>query len=51
MGDRVGSRQREQSAWQDGQPLFTAVHQLARLQYSGVSIVKDYSAGAAERCR
>jgi hypothetical protein len=36
MRSRVGSTQREQSAWQDGQPLFTAVHQPARLRYGGV---------------
>jgi hypothetical protein len=32
MGSRVGSWQRAQSAWQDGQPIFTAVHQPARLR-------------------
>jgi Integrase zinc binding domain len=51
VGSRVGSRQREQSAWQDGQPVCTAVHQPARLRYGGFSIEKGYSTGAAERCR
>jgi hypothetical protein len=29
-GSRVESRQRAQRAWQDGQPIFTAVHQPTR---------------------
>jgi hypothetical protein len=38
MRSRLDSRQREQSAWQDGQPLCTAVHQPARLRYGGVFV-------------
>jgi Reverse transcriptase (RNA-dependent DNA polymerase) len=45
MGSRVGSRQREQSAWQDGQPVCTAVHQPAGQRYRGVSIGEEYSTG------
>jgi RNase H-like domain found in reverse transcriptase len=51
VGSRMGSRKREQSAWQDGQPVCTAVHQPARLRYGGVSIEEGYSTGAEERCQ
>jgi hypothetical protein len=47
----VGSRQGEQSAWQDRQPLCTAVHQPARLRYGGVSFEEEDTTGAAERCQ
>jgi hypothetical protein len=51
MVSTLNSRQREQSAWQDGQPVCTAVHQPARLRYGGVSIEEGETTGAAERCR
>jgi hypothetical protein len=41
VGSRVGSRQRDQSAWQDGQPVCTAIHQPARLRYGEVTSKKD----------
>jgi RNase H-like domain found in reverse transcriptase len=47
MRSRVGSRQREQSAWQDGQPICTAVHQPARLRYDALSVEEGDFTGAA----
>jgi hypothetical protein len=41
----------EQSAWKDGQPRCTGVHQPARLRYSAVSVEEGDSTGAAERCQ
>jgi hypothetical protein len=46
---RVDSMQRAQSAWQDGQPIFPAVHNPARLRYGKVSVKEGDSAGADER--
>jgi hypothetical protein len=37
----------EQSKWQDGQPLCTAVHQPARLRYAGISVEEGDTTGAA----
>jgi hypothetical protein len=51
MGSRLNSRQREQSAWQDGQTFFTAVHQPVRLRYGGVSVEEGDPTDAAERCQ
>jgi hypothetical protein len=49
MRSRVGNRQREQSAWQDVQPVCTAVHQPARLRHVGFSVQEGDSTGAADR--
>jgi hypothetical protein len=51
MESRVDSRQREQSAWQDGQLLCTAVHQSARLRYGCVSVEEGDPTGASEHCQ
>jgi hypothetical protein len=50
MGIRVDSRQKAQSAWQDGHPIRTAVHKPARLRYGEVS-VQGVSTTAEERCQ
>jgi hypothetical protein len=57
VGSIVGSRQREQSAWQDGQPVFTAVHR--PLDYDTVEfsskkeilLVQQSAVDEYERCQ
>jgi hypothetical protein len=51
MGSRVDSRQRAQSVWQDGQPIFTAIHQPTQQRYGEVSVQEGDYTGAAERCQ
>jgi hypothetical protein len=48
MGSRADCRQRAQGTWPDGQPIFAAVHNPARLRYGRVSAEKGDSAGAEE---
>jgi RNase H-like domain found in reverse transcriptase len=51
MGSRVNSRLRAQITWQDRQPIFTAVHQSARLRYGEVSVQQGGSTVVVERCQ
>jgi hypothetical protein len=51
MESSADSRQREQSAWKDVQPVCIAVRQPARLRCGRVSVEEGDSTGAADRCQ